>query len=89
MGTDQMRLILWTKQGRRCANPYCSLNLNNQDMRKEDIHLDHVIPKSRGGADDIDNRIALCGNCNMEKGRKAWGAFLDEERSNQSHQMIG
>ena len=82
---DHMRLTMWKKQGRRCANPYCSLD----EMRKEDIHLDHVIPRSRGGADDIDNRIALCGNCNMRKSNKAWGAFLDEERSNQPHPSIG
>ena len=88
VNAKQMRLTLWKRQGRRCANPYCSLNLNNQDMRKEDVHLDHVIPKSRGGADGIDNRIALCGNCNMRKSSKAWGAFLDEERSKQPHPKV-
>ena len=84
----EMRLSRWKNQARRCANPYCSLNLENKDMRLEDVHLDHVIPKSRGGADGIDNRIALCGNCNMRKGRKAWGAFLDEERAKTPHPTI-
>ena len=81
---EKMRLLLWKNQGRRCANPYCSTD----EIRKEDVHLDHVIPKSRGGADDIENRLALCGNCNMRKGKKAWGAFLDEERAKQPHPKI-
>ena len=49
------------------------------------MELDHRIPKSRGGEDGLLNRIALCGNCNRRKGRKAWGKFLDEERSKQPH----
>jgi len=56
--------------------------------RPEDYHLDHIIPQSRGGEDDISNRNALCGNCNSRKGSKAWGAFLDEERSKQPHPKV-
>ena len=82
---EHMRLVLWKRQGRRCANPYCSTD----EIRKAEIHLDHVIPKSRGGSDDISNRNALCGNCNLRKGSKAWGLFLDEERSKQPHPKIG
>lgn len=85
MSNARMRLVLWKKQGHRCANPYCS---SESDLRKEDLHLDHVIPKSRGGSDDISNRNALCGNCNSRKGKKAWGMFLDEERSKQPHPSL-
>ena len=84
VSAEQLRLSLWKRQARKCANPYCTTD----EIRKEDVHLDHVIPKSRGGADDILNRNALCGNCNMRKGRKAWGAFLDDERSKQRHPTI-
>ena len=31
------------------------------------LELDHVRPKSAGGADDIDNRALLCGPCNQDK----------------------
>ena len=85
---SKMRLMLWKKQGRRCANYYCSLNQNNHEIRKEDVHLDHIIPKSRGGTDDLENRIALCGNCNMRKSSKAWGEFLDKERAKQPHPKV-
>ncbi len=84
MGKDKLRLFLWKKQGHRCANPYCTMT----SERPEDFHLDHIIPKSRGGADDISNRNALCGNCNSRKSNKAWGAFLDEERAKQPHPTI-
>ncbi|MDE2933145.1 MAG: HNH endonuclease signature motif containing protein [Chloroflexota bacterium] len=30
--------------------------------------MDHVIPRSRGGTDHIDNLQLLCGSCNRIKG---------------------
>ena len=78
---EALRLSLWTRQARRCANPYC----DSGKLRAVDLELDHRIPKSRGGSDDVLNRIGLCANCNRRKARKAWGLFLDEERSGQPH----
>lgn len=31
-------------------------------------HVDHVFPKSRGGADTMDNLVLACAPCNMAKG---------------------
>lgn len=31
-------------------------------------HCDHVLPRSRGGADDPANLVAACGLCNRKKG---------------------
>jgi len=31
-------------------------------------HVDHVVPKSRGGSDDIDNLQAMCAMHNLRKG---------------------
>ena len=81
MSDDKLRQSLWAWQGHRCANPYC----DSGKLRKADLELDHRIPKSRGGADDVLNRIGLCSNCNRRKSRKAWGRFLDEERQKQPH----
>ncbi len=78
---QKLRDALWNRQGRLCANPYC----DSENLRKVDLHLDHRIPKVRGGEDGVMNRIGLCGNCNSRKGRKAWGLFLDEERAQQPH----
>ncbi len=34
---------------------------------KRYLHLDHIIPKSDGGSNDIDNRALLCQPCNSKK----------------------
>ena len=86
MSDAKMRVSLWKRQGYKCANPYCSLD---EVARSEDLELDHVIPKSRGGSDDLSNRIGLCGNCNKRKSNKAWGRFLNEERSQLAHPVVG
>ena len=81
----KMRVVLWNNQGRKCANPYCG----SENLRAEDLDLDHRIPKSRGGSDDQSNRIGLCRNCNTRKGAKAWGTFLDESRARLPHPKVG
>ena len=80
----KLRQALWARQGRQCANPYC----DSENLRAADLELDHRIPKIRGGDNDSLNRIGLCGNCNTRKGQKAWGLFLDEERSKQPHPVV-
>ena len=32
------------------------------------FEVDHVIPRARGGADQVDNLQLLCGACNRAKG---------------------
>lgn len=36
----------------------------------EGLQWDHIIPKSRGGPDTIDNLVLACGPCNAEKGAR-------------------
>lgn len=81
---DEIRELLWRRQGFKCFNGYCDSGM----LRKVDVQIDHLIPKSRGGADDILNRIGLCGDCNRRKGVKSWGAFLDYERMRQPHPVV-
>lgn len=42
--------------------PYCNKNKPNT--------LDHVIPLTRGGTNNIDNLLPVCVNCNSKKGDK-------------------
>lgn len=47
---------------RRCA--ICGKFID----KKEDITLDHIIPQSKGGTDDISNLQIACKECNSRKG---------------------
>ena len=32
------------------------------------LHVDHMLPRSKGGADSFDNLVAACQDCNLGKG---------------------
>jgi 5-methylcytosine-specific restriction endonuclease McrA len=44
---------------------YCQKQLNS-----EELSVDHVMPKSRGGKDTWDNLVTSCKTCNCSKGDK-------------------
>jgi 5-methylcytosine-specific restriction endonuclease McrA len=52
------RLFVWQRDGGGCNN--CGSTSN--------LHFDHVIPRSWGGASTADNVQLLCRNCNLKKG---------------------
>ena len=33
-------------------------------------HIDHVIPRSKGGTDEISNLVLSCDTCNMKRGNR-------------------
>lgn len=37
---------------------------------KQNLTIDHVIPKSKGGKDTWDNVVAACATCNVSKGNR-------------------
>ena len=32
------------------------------------LHCDHILPKSKGGSNDLDNLVTSCSECNLGKG---------------------
>lgn len=36
------------------------------------LHLDHVIPRCKGGTDDIENLVTACSKCNLRKYDQVW-----------------
>jgi 5-methylcytosine-specific restriction endonuclease McrA len=40
------------------------------NYKGEELTLDHVIPKSRGGGDTWENLVAACVRCNVKKGNR-------------------
>jgi len=41
--------------------------------REEDLEIDHILPISRGGGNQIDNLTLLCRHCNSSKGNRYTG----------------
>lgn len=60
--TDQELLDLEIKQGGRCR--LCGVLL----VRDTCPHVDHILPASLGGSDDLENLQLLCSECNLGKG---------------------
>jgi len=54
---------LKAKQNNCCH--YCGTTLNDSSPRQ--VHLDHIIPLSKGGTHTIDNVVWSCAYCNLTK----------------------
>ena len=52
------RMSVWQRDGGKCRN--CGST--------KDLHFDHVIPRSWGGASTVENVQVLCRDCNLKKG---------------------
>jgi hypothetical protein len=55
-----VRTIVFARDDYICA--YCG--------SRDDLHVDHRVPVSRGGANSLDNLVTACGPCNQSKGMK-------------------
>lgn len=56
----EVRFFIFERDGYRCL--HCGTT--------EDLTIDHIHPKSRGGTDAVDNLQTLCRSCNCRKGAR-------------------
>jgi hypothetical protein len=80
----KQRELVFKMHGRVCA--YCGTD-------EGEMHIDHIIPRSKGGDHSLDNLQVLCKPCNQAKGAKetffptqgatppVFSAFLSPTRS--------
>lgn len=61
------------RDGYHCV--YC-----DEDLSQAEIHLDHVIPESKGGPTTVDNLQVTCRKCNTAKGVLTESEFVDKLR---------
>ena len=58
---------------------YCELPMEGTGRFRATV--DHIKPRSRGGSEAIENKVAACSWCNNQKGSMAnqkWGAFYPQ-----------
>lgn len=60
-----LRAIVIERAQRRCE--YCGLA---QDGQEATFHIDHVVPRSAGGATDEANLTLACVGCSLRKGAR-------------------
>ena len=78
---DINTFILWQVQNKCCA--YCG---KKTDYHKHylgsgssSIELDHILVRSKGGSNGLNNRLLSCQKCNRDRGNKTLLQFLGEE----------
>ena len=71
--TGSVRYQVLLRAGRRCES--CG-----ESIDKKPIDVDHIIPRSLGGKNDISNYQALCWECNTNKGNRDRTNFKQLEK---------
>jgi 5-methylcytosine-specific restriction endonuclease McrA len=65
--TFDMYSLIFTRQVRKTLNEHsCCVKCGSKDK----LHIDHIIPKSKGGKNSLDNVQILCQTCNLRKGNR-------------------
>lgn len=69
--SDHKRKRIYERDGGKCR--YCGKPLELREM-----HVDHIIPKSKGGGNAESNLACSCAECNRSKGAKPLDVWLYE-----------
>ena len=63
------RDIVRNRANSRCE--YCELHEDQSPLAA--LHIDHILPRKHGGADDLGNLALACIDCNLHKGSNVAG----------------
>jgi hypothetical protein len=77
LGWETRRIKIFYRDHGMCR--YCLAKLSLCDNNT--VHIDHVVPKSLMGTDDLKNLVTSCRACNLKKGQRTpeqAGMFLYE-----------
>ncbi len=69
---DTIRYDVLKRAGGKCELCGCS-------AKERPLHVDHIIPRSKGGKNDMANLQALCERCNLAKGNRDATDFRPHE----------
>lgn len=67
----KLRHEVFKRDGYRCLE----CGATNKETR---LHVDHIIPVSKGGLNDLNNLQTLCAECNMAKGTRTWRGGMND-----------
>lgn len=62
---------------RHTANNKSWYSFNESRSPVKVFSIDHKIPKTKGGSDDLDNLLLTCRKCNQRKGKKDYDEFIE------------
>ena len=67
----ERRLAIYLRDRFECA--YCGRDL--RDARRDEVTLDHLIPRSEFGTNDTTNLVTACHACNVTRQDRPWREF--------------
>jgi hypothetical protein len=79
---SKRKILVMLKLGFRCH--YCGLDFLQSPEHFHLSSVDHVIPRSKGGSDSLDNLVSACSLCNFLKGSRGYTS-LEAARESIQH----
>ncbi len=73
--SKNIKRVLFERQAGRCAGK-CGPQAEGRVLDLDLFEVDHIVPRSKGGADIDDNLQLLCPTCNRRKGSKTMAYLL-------------
>jgi len=78
------RTMLSEAQNHRCC--WCGIRMTEVRDKHNSSTIEHVVPKSRGGPNHIDNYAVACAQCNNKRGDQEVEVFLAKIEMDQEWQ---